>query len=95
MVGAAASVTVKGGKCEAASVAIGGLVPYPIRVPSVEAALVGNKLDAGTVAAAAQAAKDDLGDDILGDIHGSADYRVSMAPVFVQRAVMEAADRAG
>jgi CO/xanthine dehydrogenase FAD-binding subunit len=39
--------------------------------------------------------QNDLGDDILGDIHASADYRRQMATVFVRRAVTKAAERAG
>ena len=94
MVGAAASVTVQGNTCEAASVAIGGLTPKAMACPSVAAALVGNKLDDDTVAAAAAAVANDLGDDVMGDMHASADYRRAMAPVFVKRALMKAAERA-
>ena len=94
MVGVAVSLTVKGGKCEAASVAVGGLTPIAAKAPSVEAALVGNKLDADTITAAASAVQSDLGSDILEDIHASAEYRKAMATVFVQRAIQAAADRA-
>ena len=75
--------------------AIGGLTPAAVRASSVEKALVGNKLDADTIAAAAQAVQADLGDDILGDIHASPDYRKAMAPVYVGRAITAAAERAG
>ena len=95
MVGAAATVAVKGGKCESASVAVGGLTPTAVRVSSVEKALVGSKLDGATIAAAAEAVQDDLGDDILGDMHASADYRKAMAPVYVRRAIAAATERAG
>jgi carbon-monoxide dehydrogenase medium subunit len=94
MVGAAATVSVKAGKCESASVAVGGLTPTAVRASSVEKALVGNKLDAETIAAAAEAVQNDLGDDILGDMHASADYRKAMAPVYVRRAIAAAAERA-
>jgi carbon-monoxide dehydrogenase medium subunit len=94
MVGAAAVVTVRGNKCEAASVAVGGVTPSATKAPSVEAALVGQKLDADTIAAAAAAVQNDLGDDILSDIHASADYRRQMAVVYVKRALTKAADRA-
>ena len=94
MVGAAASVSVQGNTCEAASVAVGGLTPMAIACPSVVAALVGQKLDADTIAAAAAAVDSDLGDDVMGDMHASADYRRAMAPVFVKRALMKAAERA-
>jgi carbon-monoxide dehydrogenase medium subunit len=94
MVGAAAVVTVSGGTCTAAGVAVGGLVPSATRAKSVEAALVGKALNAETIAAAAIAVQNDLGDDVLGDIHASADYRKAMANVYVKRALQAAADRA-
>jgi carbon-monoxide dehydrogenase medium subunit len=94
MVGAAAIVTVSGGSCTAAGVAVGGLVPSATRAKSVEAALVGKPLSEDNIAAAAQAVLNDLGDDIIGDIHASAEYRKAMAPVFVKRAVTAAAQRA-
>jgi carbon-monoxide dehydrogenase medium subunit len=95
MVGCAAKVTVDGdGNCTAASVAIGGLVPYARSAPSVSAALVGKALTADNIAAAAAAVANDLGDEVMGDIHASADYRRKMAPVFVKRALTAAAERA-
>lgn len=94
MVGAAAVVTVSGGTCTAAGVAVGGLTPHATKAPSVEAALVGKALDEAAIAAAAEAVQNDLGDDILGDIHASADYRKAMASVYVKRAVTAAAGRA-
>jgi carbon-monoxide dehydrogenase medium subunit len=94
MVGAAAVLTVQGGQCTAASVAVGGATPYARKAPSVEAALVGKTLDANTIATAAAAVQNDLGDDILTDIHASADYRRSMATVYVKRALTAAAERA-
>jgi carbon-monoxide dehydrogenase medium subunit len=94
MVGAAAQVTIENGVCSAASVAVGGLTPKATRASSVEAALVGKKLDDDTLAAAAAAVANDLNDDVMGDIHASADYRRQMAPVFVRRALEKAASRA-
>jgi carbon-monoxide dehydrogenase medium subunit len=94
MVGAAAVVTVSGGRCTAAGVAVGGLVPTATRARSVEMALIGKILNEATIAAAAEAVKNDLGDEIIGDIHASAEYRQAMASVFVKRALMVAAQRA-
>ena len=95
MVGAAAQVTVQNGVCTAASVAVGGLTPKATRARSVEAALVGQPLNSDTLAAAAAAVTNDLDpDDILGDIHASAEYRQQMAPVFVRRALATAVSRA-
>ncbi len=95
MVGVAATVTVENGSCTAAGVAVGGLTPKATRASSVEAALVGKPLNDETLAAAAAAVANDLGDDVMGDIHANADYRRAMAPVFVKRALAKAVERAG
>jgi carbon-monoxide dehydrogenase medium subunit len=94
MVGAAAALTMNGGTCTVASIAIGGLTPWTVKTPSVAAALVGRTLSADVIAAAAAAVADDLGDDILSDVHGSVAYRRQMAPVFVGQALTQAAERA-
>lgn len=95
IVGAGAMLTMQGNQCTAASVSIGGLLPNAIRCPSVEAALVGQTLNEETMAAAAAAVANDIVvDDVMGDIHASAEYRQRMAPVFVKRAIAAAAARA-
>ncbi|MCB0035970.1 MAG: hypothetical protein KDE51_18190, partial [Anaerolineales bacterium] len=95
IVGAAAVVTVEGGTCTAASVAVGGLTTKATAAPAVAAALVGKSLDDDTIAAAAAAIADDLADvDVMGDIHASEAYRREMAPVMVARALKKAASRA-
>ena len=93
MVGCAASVGVVDGKIEWARVAIGGLTPNAKRCPSVEAALVGKEATAENIAAAAAAVGGDLGDDVMGDIHASAEYRTQVCPEFVARAVTGACGR--
>ena len=81
--------------CVEAAVAIGGLTPKPTRCRAVEAALKGQPLSDETFAAAAAAVSGDLGDDLLGDVFASADYRKAVAPVYVRRALAAAAGRAG
>jgi aerobic carbon-monoxide dehydrogenase medium subunit len=95
VIGAAASVSIENGVCASVSVAVGGLVPCARRAPSVEKALMGGKPDDAAIAAAANRIADDLGDDISGDIYASGEYRRAMAPVYVKRALMAAAARAG
>jgi carbon-monoxide dehydrogenase medium subunit len=75
-------------------VAIGGLVPSPARLRDVEAAVAGAKPSAEAAAKAADAASRQLGDDILGDVFASAEYRKAMAPVYVKRALTAAFERA-
>jgi len=94
MVGAAAVLTVQGNRCTAASVAVGGLTPHATKATSVEAALIGNKLDDDTIAAAAKAVQNNLGGEILEDYHASASYRKAMATVYVHRALTAAMNRA-
>jgi aerobic carbon-monoxide dehydrogenase medium subunit len=94
VVGVAAAVTVSGGRCSSAAVAVGGLVPRPMRAPALEKALAGQTLSAETIANAARLAVQDLGDDILGDIYASAEYRKAVVPVWVKRALTAAAGRA-
>ena len=93
VIGVAAAVTVAGGACSAASVVAGGLVPRPTRLSSVESAVVGQALTADVIANAANRAGADLGDDILGDIYASSEYRKAVAPVWVKRALTAAAAR--
>jgi carbon-monoxide dehydrogenase medium subunit len=93
VVGAAAFVTAPGGTCESARVAVGGLVPRPLRSASVESALAKQKLSPETIEKAAAQVDKDLGGDLLGDIFASAEYRKAVAAVYVKRAISAAADR--
>lgn len=95
MVGAAAQV-LRGmdNDCMRVRVAVGGLTPQATRAVSVEAALTGLLLTEANIAQAAQAVAHDLGDDLLGDIHASAEYRRSVAPTLVRRALLSAVARA-
>ena len=94
VVGVAAALTASGGTCTAASVAIGGLVPQATRAVAVEQALTGQRLSADSIARAAADVSRHLGDDVLGDLYASANYRKAVAPVWVKRALTAAADRA-
>lgn len=94
VIGVLAAITASSGKCTAAAVAVGGLVPRPVRASSVEKALVGQTLSAETIAKAASQVSQDLGSDILGDIFASAEYRTAVAPVWVKRALTQATERA-
>ncbi len=90
--GCAAVVTLDGdGTCSSVSVVITGASEKATRANAVEAALVGKKLDEATVAAAAAHAADGLA--LLGDIHGSREYRAQMSAVMARRAILRAAER--
>lgn len=77
-------------RCAAARIAVGGLTPRPTRAPSVEAALAGGELTAASIATAAALVDGDLGDDLLGDVYASADYRRRMAAVELKHALYHA-----
>ncbi len=94
VIGVAAVASIANGTCSGAAVAVGGLVPRPVRLTSVERALIGRALTSDAIASAAELTAADLGSDILGDIYASADYRRAMAPVYVRRAIAAAVQRA-
>jgi aerobic carbon-monoxide dehydrogenase medium subunit len=95
VVSAGALVTIAGGVCTSARVAVGGLVPSPLRLGAVETALTGQRPDPPAIAAASAHASDAIGDRAIGDVFASAEYRRAVAPVWVGRALTQAVQRAG
>jgi aerobic carbon-monoxide dehydrogenase medium subunit len=93
IVGAAAVITVdKQGTCTKAGVGITGAGTKAVRAKGVEAGLVGKRLDAATIEAAAQKAAE--GVDVQADLQGSVEYKAHLCRVFAKRAVEAAAKRA-
>ena len=92
VVGVAAVLTVSGGKCDKASVAITGVGPKAARAKGVEAALTGKALDAQTIAAAAEKAADGIA--MTADLQGSVEYKQHLTRVYARRALEAAAARA-
>ena len=93
VVGGAVVVTMDGDRCTAASVAVGGLTPRPVKAPAVEQALSGTTLTMGSISDATARLGDDLsaaGVDIIGDVYASADFRAGVAPVEVKHALLHA-----
>ncbi len=89
LAGCAASISLGGdGTCSSASLVITGAATRITRASTVEAALVGKKLDQTTVAEVASHAADGL--ELVSDIHGSQDYRRQMASVVTRRAILRA-----
>lgn len=89
MVGVCVVLEMDGDNCTGARVAVGGAIAKATRSSAAEAALVGPTGE-NTLNAAAEALKADLGDEVMGDIHASEDYRRAMAGVYFKRAVMAA-----
>jgi carbon-monoxide dehydrogenase medium subunit len=92
VVGVAAVLTVKGGKCEKASVAVTGVGPKATRAKGVEAALQGKALDPQAIAAAAEKAADGI--QMSADLQGSVEYKQHLTRVYTRRALEAAAGRA-
>ena len=93
VVGGAVVVTMDGDRCTAASVAVGGLTPRPVKASAVEQALSGTTLTMASIADATARLSDDLsaaGVDIIGDVYASADFRAGVAPVEVKHALLHA-----
>ena len=93
VVGGAVVVTMDGDRCTAASVAVGGLTPRPVKAAAVEQALAGTTLTMDSIADATERLSEDLsaaGVDIIGDVYASADFRASVAPVEVKHALLHA-----
>jgi carbon-monoxide dehydrogenase medium subunit len=93
IVGAAAVITVdKQGTCTKAGVGITGAGTKAVRAKGVEAGLVGKRLDAATIEAAAQKAAE--GVDVQADLQGSVEYKSHLCRVFARRAIEAAAKKA-
>jgi carbon-monoxide dehydrogenase medium subunit len=96
MVGVAVSLTVDGGVVDEARVGANGVIDHGVRLGPVEAAIVGERLDGETIEAAAARAGDDLDDWMLmDDLQASAEFRGQLLEVYTERALTEAAERAG
>jgi carbon-monoxide dehydrogenase medium subunit len=88
---ATAALALQDGRCRTARLAVGGVADTPIRLPEVEATLVGQAITAGLMAAAATRAEASV--HPTGDFRGSASYRRAMTGVLAGRALREALAR--
>ncbi|HMB92909.1 MAG TPA: xanthine dehydrogenase family protein subunit M [Rhodothermales bacterium] len=93
VVGVAAKVTVQGGVCTEARVAITGAASHAFRATNVEEALTDNTLDEDTIKAALDGKFNEA--DLMSDLSGSAAYRAHLCAVMGKRALLQAAERAG
>jgi carbon-monoxide dehydrogenase medium subunit len=87
VVGVGVVLEMDGGRVKSARVAVGGVTPKATRSAGAEKALVGSSLDDAALTAAAAALSADIGDDAIGDIFASADYRRSIAGAYLKRVV--------
>jgi carbon-monoxide dehydrogenase medium subunit len=89
MVGVCALVKASDGSCEDARVSLVHMGSTPLRARAVEEALQGQRLDAGSIARAAEEAAE--GTDPPGDLNATPDYKRHLARVLCRRALGEAA----
>ncbi len=92
IVGVAVSLVLGDGICQSARVAVTGASTHAMRMPEVEQALAGTRLDEASINAAAGLAGSGLS-DVNSDIHASKEYRRAMVKVFARRAIQRAATR--
>ena len=92
MAGVAALVTVAGGKCASASLAVAGMERPGVRLPAVEKLLVGKALDAAAITAAARMAAEVVRPS--GSYHADPLYKRELVEVLTARALTAARERA-
>lgn len=90
---AAVVLTMNGGTCAAASIALTNVSDVALYAEAASQALVGTSLDEAAIKAACDAAMAIT--DPVSDMRGSAEYRTAMAGEMTARAIRRAAERAG
>ena len=92
IVGLAVSLVISGGVISDARLAFAGVSDVPVRAAAAEDLLVGERPSAELFDEAARRATDDI--DPPADLHGSSDYRKTVAAAIVRRGLQAAADNA-
>src|SRR6266576_26263 len=92
IVGLAASLTLSEGAISDARLAFAGVSDVPVRAAAAEDLLVGERPSTELFDEAARRATEDL--DPPADLHGSSDYRQTVAAAVVRRGLRAAADNA-
>lgn len=86
------SLTVAGGVCQEARVALGSVAPTTIRAGKTEGMLKGKAIDQRIIEEAAEAAAEET--RTITDIRSTAEYRRETSRVLVKRAISKALERA-
>ena len=89
---AAVVLTMAGGKCASAAVALSNVAATPLYVEAAGAALVGASVDDAAISAAAEAAV--AASDPVEDMRGPVEFKAQMAGVMTRRAIETALSRA-
>lgn len=91
-VGASVTLDLADDRCAAARIALGAVGPTPIFAREAAAAIVGKKLDAAAIEAAAQAAI--KASSPIDDMRGTAEFRRHVVGVLTRRVLAKAIERA-
>jgi carbon-monoxide dehydrogenase medium subunit len=92
VVGVAAAVLLREGRCAAARIVLGAVSPTPVVALNASKSLVGRVIDDAAAGEAGRIAKDECRP--ISDVRGSADFRRSLVETLTRRAVLAAAQRA-
>jgi CO/xanthine dehydrogenase FAD-binding subunit len=92
VVGVASQLTMSGGICQKARIALASVAPTPVRAMAAEAALVGQSVTPELIERAAALAVDAARP--ISDQRGSADFRRHLVRVLTQRTLTTALERA-
>jgi aerobic carbon-monoxide dehydrogenase medium subunit len=92
VVGVASQLTVSGGVCQKARIALASVAPTPVRATAAEAALVGQSVTPALIERAAALAVDAARP--ISDQRGSADFRRHLVRVLTHRTLTTALERA-
>lgn len=87
-VGVAVSLTLDGDVCSKIGIVLAAVAPVPLRAKNAEAVLLGKKIDAALIEAAAEAAMEESRP--ISDVRASAAYRKQMVRVLTRRALEQA-----
>ncbi len=93
IIGVGAAITIKGGICRSARLALGAVAPTPIRARRAEAFLEGKRIGKSEIAQAGNLAAAEA-KPRQGSVRVSPEYRCGMVSVFVRRAIAAAIERA-
>jgi carbon-monoxide dehydrogenase medium subunit len=93
VVGVAALISAKNGKCNRAGIVVGGVTAIPVRAEAAEKALTGQAVNESNIERAAAAVAEAIKKP-LSDSYASGEFRTHLATVMTRRALTQAAAKA-
>lgn len=90
VIGVCAVLNMDGSTCQSARIAIGGATVKAMRSPGAESAMAGTTLDDSALNVAADALREDIAGDLIGDVSYPEAYRQQISGAYLKRAVRAA-----